>query len=113
MASHFMITELFLVQPLIIRETRSELKSNAEKASIDVFVKNLKQLLLMPPVKGELILGIDPGFTNGCKIALISVTGNIIKTDIIYPHTNKDLKKVKSSETLKSILLQYKFVLLY
>lgn len=63
----------------------------------------------MPPVKGQSILGIDPGFTNGCKIALISKTGNILKSDIIYPHTNKDFKKVKSTEKLKNILLQHKY----
>jgi len=54
---------------------RSELTKNAEKASISVFAANLKQLLLTPPVRGKSILGIDPGFHNGCKFAVISATG--------------------------------------
>jgi len=54
---------------------RSFLTKEAEKSSIDVFAKNLKQLLLQAPLKGDAILAIDPGFTNGCKVAVISETG--------------------------------------
>lgn len=69
---------------------RSELTKTAEVSSIEVFAINLKQLLLMSPVKGERILGIDPGFANGCKIALISECTDVLETDVIYPHTKKD-----------------------
>lgn len=75
------------VQPLITRRVRKELTKSAEKASIDVFATNLKQLLLTGPLKGQAILGIDPGFTNGCKIALISECNEVLDTDVIYPHT--------------------------
>lgn len=54
-----------------------------------MFATNLKQLLLMSPVKGERILGIDPGFTNGCKLALISEQTAVLATDVIYPHTRR------------------------
>jgi len=55
--------------------SRAELTKKAVKASVDVFASNLKKLLLAPPVRGKAILGLDPGFTNGCKFALISATG--------------------------------------
>uniref|UniRef100_A0A1A9WRX1 YqgF/RNase H-like domain-containing protein n=1 Tax=Glossina brevipalpis TaxID=37001 RepID=A0A1A9WRX1_9MUSC len=74
------------LQPLLSRQIRSDLNEKAKKASIDVFGKNLKQLLLMSPLKGERILGIDPGFTNGCKYALISETADVLETGVLYPH---------------------------
>lgn len=70
------------------RQIRSTLTKDAEKASIEVFAKNLKQLLLLHPVKGKKILGIDPGFKNGCKFALISECTDVLETGVIYPHTN-------------------------
>ncbi|KAF2899137.1 hypothetical protein ILUMI_07046 [Ignelater luminosus] len=78
-----------LVQPYIVREVRSEMKSKAEKASYEVFSTNLKQLLLMPPLKGRPILGIDPGYSNGCKMAVISETGSVLANAVVYPHKNK------------------------
>lgn len=63
------------------------LTKNAEKESIEVFAKNLKQLLLLRPVKGKKILGIDPGFKNGCKLAMISEHNDVLETETIYPHT--------------------------
>lgn len=79
-----------LVKPLMNRQIRSFLTKNAEKESVEVFAKNLKQLLLVKPVKGKRILGIDPGFKNGCKLALISEQNDVLDTDTIYPHTRKD-----------------------
>lgn len=99
-----------LVKPLIVREIRNELKVKAEKASVDVFVQNLKQRLLTPPIKGQYILGIDPGFGNGCKVALISETGSVLETDILYPHANKYANKLNSTDKLKGIILNYKYV---
>ncbi|KOC60832.1 S1 RNA-binding domain-containing protein 1 [Habropoda laboriosa] len=80
------------IKPLVVRRVRSEMKQKAETASIEVFVTNVKQLLLSPPVRGKIILGIDPGFSHGCKLAVISEQGNVLETGVIYPH-----KKVKDS----------------
>lgn len=79
--------KIISVQPLISRRVRKDLTKSAEKASIDVFATNLKQLLLTGPLKGQRILGIDPGFTNGCKMALISECSEVLATDVMYPHT--------------------------
>lgn len=78
------------MKPFINRQVRSILTKNAEKESVQVFAMNLKQLLLIHPVKGKKILGIDPGFKNGCKLALISEQNHVLETDVIYPHTRKD-----------------------
>ncbi|KXJ74278.1 hypothetical protein RP20_CCG013983 [Aedes albopictus] len=80
--------------PLMSRTVRSDLTKRAEKASVEVFANNLKQLLLTAPVKGEKILGIDPGFNNGCKLALISECGDLLDTATIYPHIGGDRSKV-------------------
>lgn len=77
------------MKPFINRQIRSTLTKSAEKESIEVFSKNVKQLLLLKPVKGKRILGIDPGFRNGCKLALISEQNDVLETDCIYPHTKK------------------------
>lgn len=72
------------------RQIRTMLTKNAEKESVEVFAKNLKQLLLLKPVKGKRILGVDPGFKNGCKLAMISEQNDVLDTECIYPHTKKD-----------------------
>lgn len=97
----------FAVQPLISRQQRAELTKVAEKASIDVFATNLKQLLLMSPVKGERILGIDPGFSNGCKLALISECADVLDTAVIYPHTNKN-KSFSYGQQVAKMLVKHK-----
>lgn len=74
---------------MIRRNVRSHLKTFADKISVEVFAKNLKQLLLTHPFKGHKILGIDPGFRNGCKMALISEQNDVLATATIYPHTPK------------------------
>lgn len=78
-----------LISPLITREIRNSLNKKAEDASIQVFSSNLKHLLMTQPVKGCKILGIDPGFSNGCKMALISELGKVLDTAVIYPHSGK------------------------
>jgi len=65
-----------MLKMFAIPVVRSELTKKAERVSVSVFASNLKQLLLTPPVRGKPILGIDPGFHNGCKFAIISATGN-------------------------------------
>lgn len=92
-----------LVCPLLVREIRSELKTMAEKASYEVFCKNLKQILLARPIKGQTILGIDPGFAHGCKIAVISPTGTVLDHEVIYPHSS-NYKKASAEQKLKTIL---------
>lgn len=94
---------MLLVQPLIVRQIRAELKLKAEKASHEVFATNLKQLLLTPPIKGEKILGIDPGFSHGCKIALVSETGRVLAHTLIYPHKDKN----KALNVLVQFLQEY------
>lgn len=75
--------------PRLIREIRSDLTKKAEKASLDVFGENLKHLLMTPPVLGCTIMGIDPGFSHGCKIAIISETSEILQTGIVYLNLRK------------------------
>jgi len=77
-----------LIKPQMIRRIRSEMKENAEKASIEVFATNVKQLLLMPPVRGKVVLGIDPGYRHGCKLAVVSEQGDLLETAVIYPHNH-------------------------
>ncbi|KAL5284637.1 SRBD1 family protein [Megaselia abdita] len=94
------------LQPLLTRQVRSDLNDLAEKASINVFAKNLRELLLTSPLKGERILGIDPGFTNGCKMALISETADVLDTGVIYPHTKKGNRQ-HYAEVLCDILFKH------
>ena len=63
-----------------------------EKESLDVFGSNLKQILLMPPLKGAVVLGIDPGFLNGCKIAVVNPAGEVMETGVIFPQFSGDFK---------------------
>lgn len=98
---------MFLVCPLIVRQTRAELKANAEKASIDVFTINLKKLLLGTPLKGKSIIGIDPGFSVGCKLAVISPLGDVLDTGVIYPHTKK---LIKDQILVKELLMKHKYI---
>ncbi|XP_059841721.1 S1 RNA-binding domain-containing protein 1 isoform X2 [Hypanus sabinus] len=73
-----------LIYPLLCREFRSLLTSNAEKESIAMFGRNLRQLLLINPVRGRVLMGIDPGFRHGCKLSIISATSQILHTDVLY-----------------------------
>lgn len=92
------------IAPLIIRQTQSELLKKAEKSAVDVFATNLKNLLLTNPVRGQKILGIDPGFTSGCKLAMISETGELLETNhIIHPH---DRNRAGKAEEITSNLLK-------
>lgn len=95
------------MQPLLSRQLRSDLNESAKKAAIDVFAQNLKQLLLQSPLKGERILGIDPGFTNGCKLALISETADVLETGVIYPHARSSNAE-EVGEKLAKLLARHK-----
>lgn len=86
------------ISPFIVRQTQSELSRRAEKAAIEVFATNLKNLLLTNPVKGRKILGIDPGFTSGCKLAMISETGELLETEHkIYLNEKSQAEAIVSS----------------
>ncbi|MBQ7724537.1 MAG: RNA-binding transcriptional accessory protein, partial [Lachnospiraceae bacterium] len=74
-----------LIAPSIEREIRNELTDRAEDGAIDVFGKNLKQLLLQPPIAGQTVLGWDPAFRTGCKLAVVDPTGKVLDTIVIYP----------------------------
>jgi len=75
-----------LIKPSIEREIRAELKEKAENGAIHIFSENLRQLLLQPPMKDRVVLGVDPAFRTGCKLAVVSPTGAVLGIDVIYPH---------------------------
>ncbi len=75
-----------LLAPAIIRELRNELKERAETQAIDVFTRNLEQLLYTPPLKNRTLLGVDPAFRTGCKLAVLSPSGDLVDHDVMYPH---------------------------
>lgn len=85
-----------LIMPSIEREIRANLTSKAEQHAIEVFSENLKHLLLQPPMKGKQILGVDPAFRTGCKLAVINPFGTFIDKSVIYPHPPKS--KIEASE---------------
>lgn len=74
-----------LIFPSIERELRSDLTSSAAEAAIKVFAQNLRQLLMQPPVKGRTVIGLDPGYRTGCKVAVVDATGMVLDTGVIYP----------------------------
>lgn len=79
-----------LIQPSIEREIRSSLTEKAEQQAIDVFSKNLKSLLLQPPLKGKTVLGVDPAFRTGCKLAVVDETGKVYHVGVMYPTAPKN-----------------------
>ncbi|KAM8947511.1 S1 RNA-binding domain-containing protein 1 isoform 2-T2 [Pelodytes ibericus] len=95
-----------LIYPLLCREYRSKLTSDAEKESIMMFGRNLRQLLLANPVRGRTILGVDPGYKHGCKLAIISPTNQILHTDVVYLHTGHT-HGMHEAEKIKRLLLNY------
>ncbi|MCY8084702.1 RNA-binding transcriptional accessory protein [Bacillus inaquosorum] len=95
-----------LIQPAIEREIRKELSEKADEQAIHIFSENLRKLLLQPPMKGKTVLGVDPAFRTGCKLAVSDETGKVLKNDVIYPHA--PVKKTKEAhEKVKAILEQY------
>ncbi|TFJ92088.1 Tex family protein [Lentibacillus salicampi] len=78
-----------LIHPAVEREVRNSLTEKAEEQAIDVFSKNLKNLLLQPPLKGKMVLGVDPAYRTGCKLAVVNETGKVHQVDVIYPTAPK------------------------
>ena len=95
-----------LIAPAIEREIRNDLTEKAEDGAINVFGKNLEQLLLQPPVKGKVVLGWDPAFRTGCKLAIVDETGKVLDTKVIYP-TAPQNKVEEAKAELKRLIKKY------
>ncbi len=97
-----------LIAPAIEREIRSELTEKAEDGAIKVFGKNLGQLLMQPPIAGQVVLGWDPAFRTGCKLAVVDATGKVLDTAVIYPTAPTTKEKQKAAkEVLKKMIRRY------
>lgn len=97
-----------LIAPAIEREIRNELTEKAEDGAIEVFGKNLHQLLMQPPSTGRVVLGWDPAFRTGCKLAVVDETGKVLGTTVIYPTAPTTPAKIKASkDLLKKIIPKY------
>lgn len=95
-----------LIAPAIEREIRNELTEKAEDGAISVFGKNLEQLLMQPPIAGKVVLGWDPAFRTGCKLAVVDATGKVLDTKVIYP-TAPQNKVEESKKELKRLIKKY------
>ena len=100
-----------LIGPAIEREIRNELTEKAEDGAISVFGKNLEQLLLQPPIAGQVVLGWDPAFRTGCKLAVVDATGKVLDTVVIYP-TAPQNKVEEAKKVLKKLIDQYSITLI-
>lgn len=96
-----------LIQPSIEREIRSELTEKGEEQAIHIFSENLRNLLLQPPLKGKVVIGVDPAYRTGCKLAVVDETGKVLKIDVIYPHPPVSKTKEAREKFIK-ILREYK-----
>ena len=101
-----------LIAPAIEREIRNELTEKAEDGAISVFGKNLEQLLMQPPISGQTVLGWDPAFRTGCKLAVVDATGKVLDTTVIYPTAPTTPAKIAAAkETLKKLIRKYHITL--
>ena len=108
-----MVTEAYedaykrFIKPAIEREVRNELTEKAEDQAIEVFGDNLKNLLLQAPLKHKVVLGFDPAFRTGCKLAVVDAYGNKQHTSVIYPHNTSDEKRNKEKKVLAALIKKY------
>lgn len=100
-----------LIAPAIEREVRNELTEKAEDGGIKVFGKNLEQLLMQPPITGRVVLGWDPAFRTGCKLAVVDPTGKVLDTVVIYP-TEPQKKVAEAKAVLKRLIKKYHITLI-
>ena len=100
-----------LIAPAIEREIRNELTEKAEEGAIKVFGKNLEQLLMHPPIVNKVVLGWDPAFRTGCKLAVVDATGKVLDTTVIYPTAPQEKVK-ESKEVLKKLIKKYNIELI-
>lgn len=102
-----------LIAPAIEREIRNDLTERAEDGAIEVFGKNLEQLLMQPPIVGQTVLGWDPAFRTGCKLAVVDPTGKVIGTTVIYPTAPTTPQKMEAARNLlKKIIKKYNITLI-
>lgn len=99
---------LRLIEPSIEREVRAELTDNASEQAIKMFEVNLRPLLMQPPIKDKVTLGLDPGYRTGCKIAVVDGTGKVLDTAVVYPTTEEKNKVERAKETIKNLVSKYK-----
>ena len=100
------------IVPAIEREIRSELTEKAQTQAIEIFGENLQNLLLQAPMKGHVILGLDPAYRTGCKLAIIDETGKVLDKAVIYPHQGaSDFKRAQAGTTFKKLLEDYQVTL--
>ena len=100
-----------LIAPAVEREVRNALTEKAEEGAMTVFGKNLKQLLMQPPIKGQTVLGWDPAFRTGCKLAVVDPTGKVLDTVVIYP-TEPQKKIDQAKEVLRKLVRKYGITLI-
>ena len=100
-----------LIAPAVEREVRNALTEKAEEGAMTVFGKNLKQLLMQPPIKGQTVLGWDPAFRTGCKLAVVDPTGKVLDTVVIYP-TEPQKKIDQAKEVLRKLVREYGITLI-
>ena len=100
-----------LIAPAIEREIRSDMTERAEDGAIKVFGKNLEQLLMQPPIAGQVVLGWDPAFRTGCKLAVVDPTGKVLDTTVIYP-TAPQNKVAEAKAVLKKLISKYHITLI-
>ncbi|MGI6787277.1 MAG: Tex family protein [Acholeplasmataceae bacterium] len=101
-----------LIFPSLEREIRSELTEVAEDQAIDIFALNLHNLLLQPPLKGRVILGVDPAFRTGCKLAVVNKLGKVLEVDTIYPHIFGESRRLEAARKVFTIVNRHKVELI-
>ena len=102
-----------LIGPAIEREIRNSLTEKAEDGAISVFGKNLEQLLMQPPIAGQVVLGWDPAFRTGCKLAVVDATGKVLDTTVVYPTAPTTEAKIRAAkETVKKLIRKYHVTLI-
>lgn len=102
-----------LIAPSIEREIRNDLTEKAEDGAIKVFGKNLQQLLMQPPIAGQVVLGWDPAFRTGCKLAVVDPTGKVLDTAVIYPTAPTNAERIRAAkEVLKKFISKYHVTLI-
>ena len=93
-----------LIAPSVEREIRNELTERAEEHAIEIFARNLRNLLLQPPVRGRIVIGVDPAYRTGCKLAVVDETGKLLEVAVIYP--TPPLSKVEEAERKMNELIE-------
>ncbi|MBO8158209.1 Tex family protein [Thermosyntropha sp.] len=96
-----------LIEPSVIRDIRNELTKKAEEHAVEIFAQNLRHLLLQPPIKDKMVLGVDPAYRTGCKWAVVDETGRLLETGVVYP-TLPQQKVAEAKQEFIRLVRQYK-----